>query len=221
MNHNQLFIIIISLLLSGCMVEPSFTEPQPIGKSDLDKFKKKFQGDYLCLNDSSILTISESTIVQEWRIEFSVSQIEVDTTEGFELKDGLLYSEIFESPIRVEQKSDSVFGTYQYDRTVFDTSDSSLLRYYKGRHFLNIMRNEDDWRVKVLELKNGGELNISKIAGAEHIESLAELTNVETETNEQGSVSSYQMSPSRKELRELLKNSKFNEGNRFVKLKKQ
>jgi hypothetical protein len=201
------------------MVEPSFTEPQPTGKSDLDGFKKKYQGLYLCIEDSSLLTISESKITQEWRIEFSATQTEVDTSEGLELTEGELVSEYFDSPIEVVQRGDSIFGTYQYAKTLFEPSDGSVLRYFKGRYFLNTMKSENNWKVQILELTGGVDLSLSRISGNGQIESLSEITEVVVDSSETGKIEAYHLTPSRKELKDLLKKSKFNRSMNFVKVK--
>ena len=202
------------------MVEPSFVEPQPANKSDQKDFKKKYQGSYSCLEDSSRLIISENKIVQDWKIDFGISRTEVDTSNELSYSNGMLYTDDSEAPIAVEVVGDSVFGVYELSNTIFEISGNSILRFYKGRYFLNKQNSANDWNVKILEL-SGDRLGLYRISGVEQIESLSEYTEVKEVTNEQDDIIDYELNPSRKELRSILKASKFNEGTNFRKTEKR
>jgi len=220
MNRLLLCAVFYGLFFGGCMVEPTFTGPQPINEADRTNFKRKYQGQYWCIKDSSRLLISETNIVQHWEIDFSISKVEVDTTEGLEYRNGKLYLDAPKDTIDAEIQGDSIVGTYQYAKTLFEISDSCLLRKFKGRYFLNTMNAERDWSVKILELSSRHDLSISRIAGVEQISALAELTEVNTTTNDQGDTVEYRLSPTRRELRSILKSSGFNAGTKFRKLPK-
>ena len=51
-----------------------FSQAQPIEKSDLNKFKNRFIGDYYATTDSSLLTISKTRIISKKDTLFSISE---------------------------------------------------------------------------------------------------------------------------------------------------
>ena len=62
---------------------------EQIYKKNAIKFKNKFRGEYLCIEDSSILVIDKDKITQNWDIETKITKTQIDTTSELELKDGL------------------------------------------------------------------------------------------------------------------------------------
>lgn len=203
------------------MPDLSFEEPQPSGDRDENKFKRKYQGTYLCLGDSSILTIDKNKIIQEWHIVAKLTKAQLDTTEGIEIKDGLLYSEDSEEPLPVEFIGDTAILTYDFDKTIFQLSDDQVLRYFKGLYFLNFREPDNLWTVKTLTLDKEGILTISRIYGGEdEIQKIKDMTTVEEITDKEGKVVDYKVRPTKKELKEIMKSDLFKEGTRFQKIKK-
>lgn len=202
------------------MQDLNFEEPQPSGDKDENKFKNKFQGSYLCLEDSSILTIGKDNIVQQWRITANITKTQIDTTDEIELKDGLLYTDNDAEPFHVIFRGDTAELTYDYDKIIFELADNQLLRYYKGMYFLNFKESEDLWSVKTVTLDKEGILTINRIHGGEQeIQMIKEMTSVDTITDKQGKIVDYRVRPTRKELKEILKSDLFKEGKEFQKIK--
>jgi len=201
--------------------ELRFEEPQPSGDRNENKFKRKYQGTYLCLDDSSILTIDKNKIIQEWHIVTKLTKAQLDTTEGIEIKDGLLYSKDSEEPLPVEFIGDTAVLTFDFDKTIFQISDNQVLRYFKGLYFLNFREPDSLWTVKALKLDKEGILTIKRIYGGENeIQKIKDMTTVEEITDEEDKVVDYKVRPTKKELKEIMKSDLFKEGTRFQKIKK-
>ena len=213
--------LLLSLTLASCVPDLSFEEPQPSGDKDENKFKRKYQGTYLCLGDSSILTVDKDKIIQEWHIVAKLTKAQLDTTEGVGIKDGLLYSVDSEEPLPVEFNGDTAVITYDFEKTLFKVSDDQVLRYFKRLYFLNFRESENLWTVNTLTLDKEGVLTINRIyGGEEEIQKVKDMTTVEEITDEEGKVVDYKVRPTKKELKEILKSDLFKEGTRFQKIKK-
>src|SRR5690606_15392768 len=126
-----IFTFLISFILKSCVPDLRFEEPQPSRDKDENKFKRKYHGTYLCLGDSSILTIDKDKIIQEWHIHAKLTKAQLDTTKGIEIKDGFLYSEDSKEPLPIEFIGDTALLTYEFDKIIFKLSDEQVLRYFK------------------------------------------------------------------------------------------
>ena len=214
-------LVILLLAFSSCNQELNFEEPQPTEKKNETKFKNKYRGEYLCIEDSSILIISKNKITQSWDIETKLTKTQIDTTSELELKDGLLYIESNELPLNVDFLGDTAVVSYNYKDTIFSISDEQLLRYFKGIYFLNYKQFENSWNVKTLSFNKEGMLTINKIyANEEDVEKIKDLTNIVETTDDEGTVIDYTVHPTRKELKEILKSNLFKEGKTFIKIRK-
>jgi len=197
----------------------NFDEPQPTGDRNENKFKNKYQGNYLSLGDSSILTIDNDKIIQEWNILVKLTKTQIDTTEGIKLRDGLLYSKDYEKPFPLKFNGDTAILSYQYNDTIFKLSKDQILRYFKGIYFLNYREPSDIWNVKTMKLDNEGILILNTIYGGEaEIKKIQDMTDVKEITDKEGRIVDYKVSPTRKELKEILKSDLFHEGIRFQKI---
>ncbi len=213
--------ILLFLSLTSCVQDLNFEEPQPSGDKNESKFKNKFQGVYLCLEDSSILTIERVNIVQQWHITANITKTQIDTTDEIELKNGLLYTVNDAEPFHVIFSGDTAELSYDYDKTIFELGDNQLLRYFKGMYFLNFKESENLWSVKTLTFDKEGILSINRIYGGEQeIQRIKEMTTVEEITDKQGKVVDYKVKPTKKELKEILNSDLFKEGKNFQKIKK-
>ena len=198
----------------------NFEEPHPSNDKNENKFKRKYQGTYLCLSDSSILTIDKDKIIQEWYIVAKFTKAQLDTTEGIEIKEGLLYSEDSKEPFPVEFIGDTAVLEYHFNKTIFRLSDNQVLRYFKGLYFLNFRESDNLWTVKTLTLDKEGILTINRIyGGEEEIQKIKDITTVEEITDDEGKVVDYKVRPTKKELKEIMKSDLFKEGTQFQKIK--
>jgi hypothetical protein len=220
MKHT-LHLFLFSLILKSCVPDLNFEEPQPSGVKDENEFKNKYQGTYMSLGDSSILTVDKDKIIQDWHIVSKLTKAQIDTTEGIEIKDGFLYSEDSEEPLPVEFIGDTVLLNLDFDKTIFQVSDDQVLRYFKGRYFLNYKDSDNLWTVKTLTLDNEGVLAVNRIyGGQEEIQKIKEMTIVEEFTDEEGKVVKHKVRPTKNELEEIIKSDLFKEGSRFQRIKK-
>jgi len=214
-------LIILLLAFSSCIQELNFEEPQPTENKNETKFKNKFRGEYLCIEDSSILVIDKNKITQNWDIETKLTKTQIDTISELELKDGLLYIENNELPLNVDFLGDTAVVSYKYKEIIFNISDEELLRYFKGIYFLNYKQSENSWNVKTLSFNKDGFLTINKIyANEDEIKKIKDLTNIEETIDDEGTIIDYTVHPTRKELKEILKSNLFKEGKTFIKIKK-
>lgn len=216
-----LLTLLLTMTLTSCVPDLNFEEPQPAGYKDKNKFNNKYQGTYLCIGDSSILTIDKDKIIQEWHIVAKLTKAQIDTTEGIELKDGILYSDDSVEPLSVKFIGDTAVLTYDFDKTIFQLSDDQVLRNFKGLYFLNYKESNNFWTVKTLTLDKEGILTFNRIyGGEEEIRKIKEMTTVEEITDKEGKVVNYKVRPTKKELKKILKSNLFEEGTRFQKIKK-
>jgi len=63
-------IIIVLINLYACNPPVTFTEPQPAGTNNLNKFPERLTGEYLSTYDSSILKITDKLIVRTYDFDY-------------------------------------------------------------------------------------------------------------------------------------------------------
>ncbi|MCB0430652.1 MAG: hypothetical protein H6585_13325 [Flavobacteriales bacterium] len=215
------YLIPLLLILSACEPVLNFEEPQPAGVKDMFRFKKRFQGNYLCPGDSSLLTIDETHVVQSWHLISKLSRLELDTMKGVQVKDGMIYKNGSERGYPVHFEQDSVIVHVDFSDTLFEvSSDDQRLRYFRRRYFLNKRTDGNDWGVQLLEFDKHGKLSLRSVTGGEEeMEKLKTMMPVEEIRDEDQEVVSYRVKPTRRELKTLLNSDLFVEGREFLKLK--
>jgi len=217
-----LSIIWISILFSvvSCTPEINFDEPQPAGDKNENTFRKKFQGIYFCKDDSSMLTIDENKIIQEWHLIIEVPKEELDTTEGVEIRDGKIYSKDIPEPLPFQMSGDTVIINWDFELTIFKISPDQILRYYNGFYFLNYKKPDNLWVIKVLSIDSKGLLTLNKLqGGSQQIEEIKQITHVDNVLDDEGKVVTHKIHPTRRELREILRSDMFVSGSEFKKIK--
>jgi hypothetical protein len=201
------------------MPDVRFEEAQPTGKRDFKKFPRNYRGQYLNLDDSSVLTIDSKNISREWN-QFSVIEkdslfTELDTV--FEEDILLQLSDNWQ--IEVKLIGDSAEVKSHRVNTVFSISENHKLRKYKGYLFLNYFLAENAWDVEVLKKENGS-LSFEKLVYASDIDTLTEIINIETVTDTiNDKIQEYILKPKRKELKQILKAKKA--GKKYKKINPQ
>lgn len=218
---NRLFhflsLLLVVITIVGCEPEMSFTEPQPSGKTAKEKFKSKFRGQYLCVEDSSILNITKTKIVQNWHF---VLQSEGDSITDIKQITGDFNHNAEEKELVIKVNEDSTQYVIDYTKTIFSISPSSLLKYEKGIYFLNSKKTSHTWNVKIVHFDSDGSLLVRDLSlYKEDLEKLERLTELQVEKDVDGDITAYKLQPTRKELREILKSGLFEEGERFVRIK--
>ena len=128
-------------------------------------------------------------------------------------------SKDIEKPLSVEFNGDTVLLLYKFDKTIFSQSNDQILRYFKGRYFLNFKESDNFWTVKTLMFDKEGILTIDRIyGGEEEIQKIKDITPVMEITDEDGNVVDYKVKPTKKEFKELIKSDLFKGGKRFKKI---
>lgn len=209
MKKVSLYSLIIIFLLS---CEPGtgvrFEEAQPAGKQNLKKFPRKYRGKYLNLNDSSVLTIDLKKITSEWsqftRVVKDSLYAELDII--IEQDTVIKLGDNWQIEVKFIGDSAEVKSHSRY--TVFSISEKDKLRKFKGYLFLNYSLAENAWDVDVLKKENGF-LSFEKLVYVSDIDTLTEITNIETVTDTiNDEIQEYILKPKRKELKQILKAKK-------------
>jgi hypothetical protein len=199
--------ILLTIIVISCKQIPEvrFLEPQPISKKNLQSIPKDYWGKYMSKVDSSILTIDSRIIIQE-KFGFSKTSIkemqqELDTTiqDDTQIKFGTNWT------INIKIKGDSALISSFLIDTIFQITESQLLRTFKGYLFLNYKDMDSTWRVKTLKLENG-LLDFGSLVNVNQIDTLRTVTRIVTSMDSTSNrVNHYDLNPKRKELKEILK----------------
>ena len=153
-------LIALVLLFAACEEPVLFTRPQPVETASLDHFPKRWQGEYMLLEDSSRLVIGHRTMIamNEWEIRRSVRDVDSTT---FLIGDTLLaFGQGRSVPVFV--RSDSVFGMIRLIDTLFTISDQQILKRMSGSLIINRAHGAAGWEVSRMTLSNG-KLRIAEI----------------------------------------------------------
>lgn len=213
------FLLAFIACIGACETPLYFEEPQPFGSKNKKKFKRNFQGSYLSLADSSILEIRPTEIVQHWNVMVKIHKNEIDSTEEIGLEDGQLNfigNRIFKV---LDETKDSLLMQLNWDQTLFKVSEKQLLRYYKGRYFLNYKVPGGLWELKIMQFNKEGILIIEKaFGGMKNIQEIKESTAIAEIKNDSNKLKHYTLKPTKKELKELLKMDLRKSAERFRKI---
>lgn len=205
--------VLLSLGLFSCSgTDVTFAEPQPAGVKETPKFKYKFRGKYLCLEDSSILKISKTEIIQYWNVAVdvdsiganknSIKNIHVDTENG---------------DLNVTSSTDSSQVQVDYTHEVFVTGGNDVLKYHNGVYYLNEMISNMSWELKIMFFNNASNLVIKDAhLSPNDIESLKNYTEVLEIGDMDGNITGYYIQPTVTELEKLIHSDIFTEEQEFI-----
>ena len=203
------------------MVEPTFTESQPPDEPTSKHFKKRFQGTYLSLPDSTILRISGDKIIEKSFSEIKFNKNEIDTSSNLYIRKDYLVNKDSNDSLKIIFHNDTIIGTNEDSDTLFEINNQNVLKYFKKVHFLNFMIAPDNWNVMTLQLDKYDSLRFNLIIGKEDIYLMEEYTDVEKITNEKGDTIQYRVTPTKKEFKRLLKSDLFKSGLKYKKISKE
>jgi hypothetical protein len=205
-------IILVSIILVSCGRKPEdevlFEIAQPEGSSNGNGIPKKLIGQYLSLNDSSKLIITNELIIKYSIEELSdkLDSIEIKHVNGdtsFSITDGGMM-------FAVRVKGDSTFQRWSYFDTIFNTSEGDIIRKYKGRYFLNTQVEADRWRVTTLSRIDNGVI-LGTVSTKEEIDDLRALTDTKSD-------SVFAFRPTKKQLKKFLKENGFRDQDTYLKI---
>ncbi len=214
-EKSLIFLILLGLSIVSCEPEVGFTEPQPSDVENAEKFKRKFTGKYLCIEDSSILIVSKSEILRNWNFE-----VTVDSNENIENAVRNINVEVDEADLEITPNDDSSSYIVDFTKEVFKIDNHRVLKYDDRVCYLNYKNNDGTWEVRILKFDEEGYLTLNDLSlAAGDLEEIRNTTQVSERTNEEGKVIAYQIQPSRKEFDELLSTDFYENGQKFVTIK--
>lgn len=196
----------LSLLIS-CMQSPNirFLEPQPKNKRNLASIPHAYRGEYICLEDSSYLSVDSKSIIQHWSSVDKVIQADLQQDYDTSFTEDAELDFMDNLKMKFQFEGDSVKVSMLLIDTIFNLSDKMLLRTYKGYLFLNYPNEDSTWAVKTLKLESDS-LAIEKLVRLSDIDSLKAITPIlEIQDTSANRVLHYDLKPKRKELKGILK----------------
>lgn len=195
-----------------------FLESQPVGIESSNYFIKKYQGTYRNAQDSTQLIISKDRIIKLVHFPVVFSKKDIDSTFiGNKNDRNEIQSALAKDNIRVVNvKGDSIYSIWTIKDTLFAISDRNVLIYFKGSYFLNFSKDEISWKAQRLDL-NKGRLSIGMIMSND---SLFKAISVEVKNevkDDSGTVIQYQIKPTKKELKKLIRTNAFQLSEEWIK----
>lgn len=214
MKQTVIFLLIGILCLACDSTKLSFEQPQPSEAKNLNTIPSKLRGKYFYEEDSLFLYVTRNSIVQEGTYAFKdlldsmMTEAESSNFLGNKLrKDTTIIIKEDGFEILAELKGDSIFVNVSGQNTLFEISETNLLRQSGQQYFMNLQKaGKTSWNVKAMSLNNN-TLLISSLPGNQNIDSLKTITEVETLLDEDGEVDRYKLNPTLRELLEIVKAS--------------
>ncbi len=202
------YFLYAMLLLLGltffysCVPAVVFEEPQPQGAETHSSFPMMYRGTFLCSSDSAIVWITDKLVYKEKTYSVTMTQVEVNETEGVELIGDQLYIESINDPVKVVTQGDSVFANVTLRDTLFHLGKDQVLTQFRGHQLLNRQLKSGDWEVMILSINYDFDLILSKAVEPEDLEQLESITPVEDLSR--GDTVQYRISPSVYEFNQIL-----------------
>jgi hypothetical protein len=212
---NRACVLMLAILVFGCDAKQEsvdFLDPQPMDVSNSKSFNKKYQGLYKSPDDSSALYITTDKIIKIFNIPFVFSRNDVDSSfKGDRNNNDQLKDSFAKDNIKINYfKGDSVYSTWIIRDTLFTISDHNFLRFFKGAYFLNYTDNHITWKVQRLDLHKK-RLSFAMIMPYDSLFKATPLKEKIEIKDDSGSVVQYQIRPTKKELKNLIREKTFHE----------
>ena len=207
-------IILAAVILTiafACETRVTFNEPQPANTANLLKFPKKLQGQYLSIEDHSMLSIDDNLIQRIYDFEGKIHPTELDG--AFLLSGDTLIDITTNEKTIIKHDGDSLLIHVHYIDTLFQPNYDNVVRKFKGYFFLNTRYGKERWEVKKMQLVKR-ELVISRISTKDEIEKLKEITEILEDT-----VPHYNFTATKKQFGKFIKNDGFSNNEIFIKQK--
>ncbi len=217
---NKTLLIALMLLSMACDPTLVFTEPQPAGKKDLNRFPARFRGTYVESGDSSTFIVTADRILQKYEESLSKSEEEMLRDDQTELTGDRIVIKDLNQSYRVTRRDDSVFGTLIFYDTIFYIRGKDRLRRLGDDYFLNLP--EDSlWVVLKLNFSRSGKACLSDIDLDRELETFRKHCRVEVQSDDQGKPVKYLISPSLKEFRTLLSLGSFTDTTTYFRISRE
>lgn len=213
---NRLIFIYLLVCLTGmfaCKPSVTFTEPQPSGADNLSKIPGRLQGMYISPDDHSLLKISDRLMERTLDSNYTFTRKSLDSNEVLlgntivDLKTGEKF------PVKIVGDN-LIYHVRQCD-TLFELTDSSVIRKFRGYYFLNNRYGKDAWSVRKAELSKG-TLTISRIVSKSDLEKL----DIQKESP-RDTLQPPNFRITKKQFKEILKRDVFKDNETFIRLGKK
>ncbi|HEY9046627.1 MAG TPA: hypothetical protein VIN08_12055 [Ohtaekwangia sp.] len=204
--------ILLALVASACAKPPElpvFDTPQPEGLNTTN-IPSNFFGTYESLVDSGLLTVTNQEIILKHFWNLNVPITEVDSIDRLTLKDAVYKDR--QGIMRVTVKNDSVYQRTITIDTLYYKSDWYAIKKHKGYFILNrsFFKNPERWMITTLRATSNGLL-LGTIQSKKQLDSLPDYN-----SNEPDSIT--YIPPSDNELRFFLRDEKFKNESKFVRV---
>ena len=196
----------------SCEERPLFEVPQPIGKRNENSFPLKIIGHYVDPNDASLLSISKTCIVLQYRDWETMAISSLDSAARNTYHWDTTVDETFQGRTvksKVYRKGDSIYRYAYYLDTIVDLKRGDVLRKLKGHYLLNERLSDNEWKVSKLHFQKGALL-LGEVSTSEDLQRLRDITQTISDT-----VMIFK--PTRRELKKFIKDQGFSEERVFFK----
>jgi len=215
-NEKIKFILATIILVSlfACerrLVVVTFSEPQPTNTENISKFPKHFQGQYLSVEDNSILSIEDKLIQRIYDFDYKIHPNQLDSTELL-VSDTVINLETNEKTI-IKRDGDSLLVNFHSIDTLFQIDYDNVVRKFKGYYFLNTRYDKQSWGVEKMQLSKG-LLVISNISSETDVEKLKEITETLQDT-----ILPYKFTITKEKFKKFIKNEGFSDSKIFIRQK--
>ena len=205
----SVFLILTNLFACSTNEPPvTFNEPQPAETRNLSKFPNKLQGNYLSLNDNSLLIISDKLIQRVTTIDNVIHLSELDSNSR--LSGDTIFNSITNSTIVVTRKGDSLYHHGRYIDTLFQIGINNVLRRQNSNYFLSTKHDDESWIIQKINISDD-QLLISNISLEMDKESLKMITKLTQDT-----ISPFKYKATQKQFMNFINSGGFKETERFV-----
>jgi hypothetical protein len=211
-----LVFFLLTLLFLACEKRPTvvFQEPQPNTSKDEASFRNNVQGKYFNEKDSSFILVTDKSVVRILTLKYKFSKSGIDSSSQININDdNSIISGLRKDGIEARIIQDSIFGISVVKDTLFNISGDHRLRTFKGYYFLNTRIRENAYHVLRMDLIKKKYLKFSEIHPSDSLDRFQTITPINKifgdSVGESGRVVQYNMSPTKKELKRLMKEEAF------------
>ena len=203
------FLILTNLFACSTNEPPvTFNEPQPAETRNLSRFPNKLRGNFLSLNDNSLLIISDKLIQRVTTIDNVIHLSELDSNSR--LSGDTIFNSITNSTIVVTRKGVSLYHHGRYIDTLFQIGINNVLRRQNSNYFLSTKHDDESWIIQKINISDD-QLLISNISLEMDKESLKMITKLTQDT-----ISPFKYKATQKQFMNFINSGGFKETERFV-----
>ncbi|HCT31501.1 MAG TPA: hypothetical protein DIW31_12430 [Bacteroidales bacterium] len=220
MKPRIILLLTLLFIFTTCGTDVKFENPQPLGGKNLKYIPKTYYGRYKALKDSTLIIIDSISINKLWKSneymhrdslekELKVS-IKKDTV--IVMKDQFLHDQNSKTlTISIKVIKDSTRVMFKGYETLFEVSDSQIVRTFKDYCLLNFKTKDGYWLVKTLKKNNLG-LDFSDLINSKDVENFGSIIKVTAIKDTADKVVEYRINPTKRELKKILRIRKIDIG---------